>query len=234
MICSLNQIEQTARKAVRGGGLPWGLADDAGRAVRWLHVYRMNGVAALLGLLERHAGHYYSNDSDSNRSELAPIALSGVWQASGGVLDPLLVGASLSDCLDAPGDARIETSVIAFPLLVAGFICTLAEIENRTLSLTWAAMQLRFQRGGLWVEGTQSAMEIEVSDFLHCHQYASTPTSTKQTSQDFPQRRTPRIAEAEVESEIWVRLEEYASRTYIEATITSRMAGAGAGLHDND
>ena len=221
MICSLNQIEQTVRKAVRGAGLPWGLADDAGKAVRWLHTYGINGVAALAGLLERH--------DYRNSAQLSPVSLSGVWRASGGVLDPLLTGASLSDCFDRPGAARIETAAIARPLLAAGFIGNLAQIEERVFTLTWRDVRLNFRRGGLWLEG--SAVEAETADFLRCQQCGD----PGQNGRNFQGRHhAPRAGQATVESADWQRLEQYAHRTYVEASDASRMIGAGAGLHDND
>ncbi len=36
MIVSLNEVEMTALKAARGAGYSWGLAEEAGKAVRWL------------------------------------------------------------------------------------------------------------------------------------------------------------------------------------------------------
>jgi Protein of unknown function (DUF3726) len=36
MRVSLNEVEMTVLKAVRGAGRPWGLAEEAGRAARWL------------------------------------------------------------------------------------------------------------------------------------------------------------------------------------------------------
>ena len=55
-LLSLNQIEQTTRKAARGAGLAWGLADETGRAVRWLHAHGLPGVAALADWLESIGG----------------------------------------------------------------------------------------------------------------------------------------------------------------------------------
>ena len=230
MICSLNQIEQTARKAVRGAGLPWGLADDAGKAVRWLHIYGLQGVSALVEVLGRHD---YSNAATIAR--LVPASLGGVWRATGGVLDPLLAGASLNDRFDRPGDAVVETAAIARPVLVAGFIGNAAEIEDRTFTLTWPAVSLCCRRGGLWVEGEQQAVDIETAEFLCCQQSAPSDDVADAAARALPGRHyAPRIAEATVESDAWARLEQYAHRTYVETTAASRLAGAGAGLHDND
>ena len=225
MICSLNQIEQIARKAVRGAGLSWGLADESGKAVSWLHTYGVNGVAVLAGLLDRQ--------DYSNAGTLAPVALSGVWRAGGGTLDPLLVGASLSDCFDRPGDSRIDTDAIAHPILAAGFIGKVAEIEDRVFIVSWPDARLCCRRDGLWIEGEPPAVETETAHFFHCQQHVAQQRAD-QTAAVSGRRCSPRITEATVESTVWRRLEEYAHRTYVEASATSRLAGAGAGLHDND
>ena len=49
---SLNEVENLAQKAARGAGLPWGVAEDTGRAAAW--IARRIGVWAgpLLALLE--------------------------------------------------------------------------------------------------------------------------------------------------------------------------------------
>ena len=49
---SINEVEMLAQKAARGAGLPWGVAEDTGRAAAWLA--RRVGIWAgpLLALLE--------------------------------------------------------------------------------------------------------------------------------------------------------------------------------------
>ena len=225
MTFSLNQIDQVSRKAARGAGLPWGLADEVGKALRWLHIYGLNGASALAELLDRQRYFDYR--------ELAPASLSGVWQAPGGVLDPLVTGASLGDCIDRTAGDQIETGAIAYPILAAGFIGNLAEIEDLALTLTWPGVRLCCRRGGVYIDAQQRAVEIETAGFLCCRQ-----SPPEQRDFDGPafdgQWRAPRPGGVVVESGVWERLEQYARRTYIEATESSRIAGAGAGLHDND
>ena len=48
---SLNEIEALAKKAARGSGCSWGVAEDAGRAVRWLEARGLPGAEALGTLL---------------------------------------------------------------------------------------------------------------------------------------------------------------------------------------
>ncbi len=92
--CSRNQIQHTARKATRGAGLPWGLADDAGYAVRWLCDHGLDGAAALVNWLDEYRERGYV--------ATAPAQWRGVWRGRGGVTNPLAVGAALSDCLARP------------------------------------------------------------------------------------------------------------------------------------
>lgn len=215
MIVSLNQIEQTARKAARGGGLAWGLADEAGKAVRWLHIYGLNGAAALADWLARRR---------CETQTLAPQSLAGVWRAPGGMLDPLLTGAALSDCIE---ESAIETGAIAHPLLAAGFIAHLADIEDLAFAMEWTQVRLCCARGGVWIAGEQSAIETAGAEFLRCQPL---PPAHNFDGQHHP----PQNGEVTLDDAVWKRLDDYARRTLVEATDASRLAGAGAGLRDND
>lgn len=72
---SMNEIEMTALKAARGAGLPWSIAEDAGRAARWLAGQDIGWSGLLLEALEPEV----ALDPDAS---------------------PFLVGARLSDRLD--------------------------------------------------------------------------------------------------------------------------------------
>ncbi|WP_170984285.1 DUF3726 domain-containing protein [Rhodoligotrophos defluvii] len=48
---SMNEVEMTAYKAARGAGLPWGIAEDVGRAARWLARTGFDWSTALLSVL---------------------------------------------------------------------------------------------------------------------------------------------------------------------------------------
>lgn len=49
-----------------------------------------------------------------------------------------------------------------------------------------------------------------------------------------PPAQKPAIGAIEISDKIWSVLSEYAAKTYVPATEASRLAGAGAGLTDND
>ncbi|KMW60818.1 hypothetical protein AIOL_000983 [Candidatus Rhodobacter oscarellae] len=131
---SLGELQALAAKAARGAGLSWGLAEEAGWAVRWLEARGLAGAAALAGVLP----------------EGAPQIALGAALADGSTPEP-------------PAEA-------AQHLLLRPFLEDTPSTQTRA-----------------------------------------------QISQD-----TLRV------------LNRYASRTYAPATEASRLAGAGAGLSDND
>ena len=92
MSYSLNEIEALSKRAARGAGMAWGMAEESGKAVRWLESHNLPGVTLLAELLTR-------NDHTPHGT-IAPQSLEGVWSASSGTLCPLLAGAALNDCAD--------------------------------------------------------------------------------------------------------------------------------------
>ena len=237
MKVSLNQIEQTARKAARGAGLAWGLADEVGRAMRWLHTYGLNGAALLAAHLDGDGGDGFcdeagggpgSGDSPGRNPGLppaAPLALTGVWRAAAGPLDPLATGASISDCIDAMPRGGIQTAAIARPLLAAAFVGGAAESEGLAFEVTWRGCVLRCARGRVQVRG---ALDAALADGMHCR-----PAEPRAPAFRGP-FRAPRIGETTVDARAWSRLNRHARRTHVPATPASRQTGAGAGLRDND
>ncbi len=53
MSYSLNEVEATAKRAARGAGYSWGLAEEAGKATRWLCAQGLDGTGTLARLLEQ-------------------------------------------------------------------------------------------------------------------------------------------------------------------------------------
>ena len=50
---SLSEVDAMSRKATRGAGYAWGLAEEAGYAIRWLASYGFDGLAMLLNILKK-------------------------------------------------------------------------------------------------------------------------------------------------------------------------------------
>ncbi len=207
MTLSLNEVEALARKATRGAGYSWGLAEEAGRAVRWLQAHEMEGAKALAELL-------------TGEKASAPTNPGAVWTAKT-PLCPLTSGAALCDlAADIMGDG-IRLGPTRHPLLLAPFAAWVAETTLRPMRLTWDGADLRFgpQGASLHGSGVNAAQAAEV----HLH-----PLSTPVTGTGPTQTR------AALDADTTATLDRLAQRTYAPATEASRLAGAGAGLTDND
>lgn len=57
MSYSIGEIVSLSVKAARGAGKPWGLAEEAGRAVRWLSGQGLPGAEALADALQKTRGY---------------------------------------------------------------------------------------------------------------------------------------------------------------------------------
>lgn len=216
MIVSLNEIEAMAKRATRGAGHPWGFAEEAGKAARWLAGHGLGGAEQLAALLTENDGAAYG--------ELVPISGDGVWRAGSGRLSPLIAGAALSDrASEIAAGREINIGPIAFPLLLAPYAAAAARLTGATFELTWAGVEIILALGGVAIETAGSALTAPWVESVRCRRSGRTvvvrPAGTEATT---------------VDAGVWSQLGALAHRTYAPASEASRIAGAGAGLTDND
>jgi hypothetical protein len=217
MTFSLNEIEATGKRAARGAGLDWGIAEEAGKAARWLTAHGLPGPELLAELLTQNEGKSYA--------ELVPVSVEGVWQAKSGRLCPLIAGAALSDrAAEVAAGRAFEFGPIAFPLLLAPYAASVARLRGAAIELCWPGVTLTISPGdGLAVVGDIAAVTARTTESVHCRP-GQKDTVTPPAGQ--PGRA--------VDAETWSRLSAFAHRTFAPATEASRIAGAGARLTDND
>ncbi len=209
MTHSLNETEALCRKAARGAGYSWGLAEDAGRAVRWLEARSLPGAAGLAAWL----GH---------RDGGAPRIAKGQWRGEGGRLCPLITGAALSDRAESL-DLPLAIAPLPHPLLLVPFAALAAAQTDSTLRLAWPGARIDLGAQGLAIQATPDAIAAAGPVTLQLHRVDTAPPP-----EPTPGRR------AHLDAGTLGILEVLAQRTYAPATEASRKAGAGAGLTDND
>jgi len=216
---SLSEIETMSMRAARGAGLPWGLAEEAGKAARWLTVRGLFSAERLAGILGRHDRH--------NHADLAPTDLDGVWQATSGGLCPLIAGTALCDIAADIADSRtIKLGETREPLWLAPYVAGAAKLTGAVISIAWDDVIVTLSDKGEGIEGNESALTASRTSGVRC-QHASqlnAPTALTQESARIPA----------VPTTAWSRLEALAQRTYAPSTEASRLSGAGAGLTDNN
>jgi hypothetical protein len=218
MLFSLNEIEAQLRKAARGAGLPWGLAEEAGKAARWLAMHGIDGLPASAALFEQNDGRPYD--------ELAPMESEGEWRASGGRLCPLVAGAALADRAEQIADGRmVQLSSVAWPVLLAPFAAMVATVTGAPIVLEWPGVRFTFEGDGVRLAGQSGIAATASAPRASCGRRVGTAQG--------PILR-PEIAGTVVAPDIWARLDVFVQRTYVPASEESRLKGAGAGLLDTD
>ncbi|MEM8952264.1 MAG: DUF3726 domain-containing protein [Pseudomonadota bacterium] len=217
MHVSLNEIETMGKRAARGAGLPWGIAEETGKAARWLTVRHLSRIARLAHILSRH--------DQRNEADLAPIDIDDVWQARFGDLCPLIAGAALCDRAAEIADGRtIELAETAEPLWLAPFVAGAAELTDAAISIAWNDVVITLSNRGKCIEGSRSDLTASRTLGVICRLAdQSVDPDTPATLQALP-----------VDAEDWNRLAAFAQRIYAPATEASRLSGAGAGLTDNN
>lgn len=130
MSWSLGEIKALAMKAARGGGMPWGMAEEAGFAVRWLQEQDAPGAAALALYLD--------------------------WRDTPGAFDhdlcPICLGTALMDC-GRPVPERLGR--VRQPLLLAPFIASCAPSG---MTLAWGEIVLILSEAGLVTDAPREAL----------------------------------------------------------------------------
>jgi hypothetical protein len=127
---------------------------------------------------------------------------------------PLYIGTRLCD---APENTA-EFATVTSPILLLSFAAELGKITEKTIVLRIG--------DGLYY-ATAEAMFCETEGFsgpVQLHITSDAPKGARMMPA--PRRDAPAKA--------WARLNEWAHKTYAPATEASRLAGAGAGLSDND
>ncbi len=204
----MGEISALATKAARGSGLDWGLAEEAGYAVKWLQRRRLPGVMALCRYLSwRHGGNITN------------------WPEETGVHGhycPIAIGAAYGD--GAFGDeaqfSRIKTPLLLIPFAAIRLTEKPLEINIGSSSFYLTKDQIGYTNNDTAILSDAAACQISIAS-------ASLPNVTITSTSDLP--RVPSTATACVSV-----LERFAKNTYAPASEESRLAGAGAGLNDND
>jgi hypothetical protein len=215
MSWSLNEIEAEVKKAVRGAGLAWGLAEEGAKAARWLAARAIDPIPAVIDVLDRHAG--------GNRISTAiTLTDDGHWQAPA-PLCPITFGATLCDHAPRIIAGGMLAGPVAQPLLVVPFVARAARLLGRNVRLTIDGdTLLLFARG----EPPTGSWPIDRPDIAAFRCVATDDTALAM------QRMM--ASDISIAPDRWARLQAYAGHTYVPANERSRRDGAGAGLIDND
>jgi hypothetical protein len=210
MIVSLNEIETMVHKAARGAGLPWGLAEEAAQAARWLARQGLPFETPLASLLASQA---WRANLVLDGTHLRPRS-DEAW------LCPIRAGAWLSDLGDI---VPVRIDRVLWPILLLPFAARCAcpvELAFAGVLLLTGAATFAIRQGDLAALRQPKALRVEVM---------------APASRDLEQARLLRPeGRVEVNMTGWSKLQSFEALTYVPASLESRLTGAGAAQSDND
>jgi hypothetical protein len=216
MTWSMNEAETLAKKAARGAGMSWGLTEETGKATRALLELGLDATGPLAALLTRHDGVAYA--------QIAPM---DGWSARGGALCPIAAGVAVSDCAAGLAESPIALGRVASPMFLIPFARAAARQLNAVVCLAWDDLEIHASSTEVSFTGTLDALLCAETAAVHIS--AATASTTTTAGQALPHH-----SRATISTETAAALNAFAHRTYAPATEASRLAGAGAGLSDND
>lgn len=217
MIVSLNELESLVMKAVRGAGLDWGLAEEAAATASWLaraDLLQLGPLVARLG----------------TTTPTSPLVMDGAMihpSTTGTSLCPILTGAFIAD--HGGVCQTLELHDVRAPLWLSAVVARALPPECRLMT-EWEGVRLVLDSGGpLGSPGGDpfsSNVAVEVTGFV-----------SLAIEQPVQAPRVPPLRSAvgiRVDDVHWHTLEALQRHTYVPASDRSRLAGAGAGLLDDD
>ncbi|MBK1869772.1 DUF3726 domain-containing protein [Aestuariivirga sp. YIM B02566] len=210
---SLNEIEAEARKAARGTGLSWGLAEDVGRIARLLaHTRQLAMLADALDELKsgRHATGLISDRSGIRATEDRPLS-------------PLVLASAIADrSAEIAEDTLTISAKVAEPRLLVPMLTSVAERLRRPLRLQ--------------LDGHEVVVGRDIAPALAALAEPRTVDTILISAlpRGLDQASPPKTGGVTIPDELWRRFTALAALTYVPASEHSRLAGAGAGLSDND
>ena len=215
VLCSLNEIQTTATKAARGAGLPWGLADEAGRAARWLEARGLAGLAALDGALD--------GLSVPEWRRCFPIPSGSAWRAESGAMDGLLAGMTIADragrSLPFASDGTLILAAVRRPLLAIPFLASVAQLRGERLTVSFGPDRPVIGIGSGFVSAScRQIEELAKAEVVRIERgfIGSMPHGLPRLDGSIP-----------IDNEVYACLDRRACKTYVPESAESQARGAG-------
>lgn len=238
MRLSVNEVQTMCQRAAAGAGLPFGLAEDGAAAAAWLTMTGFDGVGvfcrALDGVLAGRAGRAKPG-VDSERYCLVPAA--GGYHSSALYAGPALADRMLVHA--ATGGAPLAAHAVDEPMLVLACAAIAGRRAAVPLTVGWHQCEARCGGGAcsLWGSDAQrldTPGPVDVFVALDPGDEApELPCLLAARDVEDAARRCHEHG-AVIATGAYERVNARARKMLVADSHRSRLAGAGAGLRDND
>ncbi len=232
---SLSEIDSLTRKATRGAGYSWGIAEEVGKAMRWLSAYGFSGPEILAKHLEVVANKqqdFIPNSKDVTSEEK-------IFENDDKPLCSLYSGTLINDLghhLEA-GKTLTFNNMLS-PLLALPSAGRIAEAYNISVSFLCAETTVICNPDGITINDTplllndnsflSSKNDLGIYAELDAFSLGSSmDVICSRAERDFKSTHFPSPQGRSITAEALVTLERFAHQTYAPATDESRLRGAG-------
>ena len=201
---SLSEIDTVSKRATRGAGFDWGIAEEVGKNIRMLE---MLGIAGIKNL-----NHYYKIKVKKNFEKINLIDKEN--KSNKLEYCPIIAGVSFLDqvrSLESLSEIKFEN--IAFPILFLPFVSRASEVVGKKILL-------KIDNRNFLLNYNNSIYSNSLNDGIIT------------IGNDIVIKFLENVDSFE-ENE-WKELYKLSENTFVEESDSLKKSGAGAGLTDND
>ncbi len=201
---TLSEIDTTSKRATRGAGFSWGIAEEVGKNMRLLELYGLPGIKNLNKFLK-----------DYKEKQFQKITLiSETNYASKNPFCPITLGTNFIDQVNLlDKKLNIQISNLAFPILFIPFVSRASEIVGKKIFLKVDDKEFLFN---LNQSIYSNYLKNEILE--NCN---NIKISFLENNNSFNEDE-------------WKELYKLSEDTFVEETESLKIGAAGAGLTDND
>ena len=201
---TLSEIDTTSKRAARGAGFSWGIAEEVGKNMRLLELFGLPGIKNLNQFLKDYKEKQFQKItliSETNNSNKYPFC-------------PIILGTNFIDqvnLLDKKNN--IQISNVAFPILFLPFVCRASEIIGKKIFLKIEEKEFLLNLNQSIYSNYLKNEVLEICNTINI--------SFIENNNSFNENE-------------WKELYKLSEDTFVEETESLKIGAAGAGLTDND
>ena len=201
---TLSEIDTTSKRAARGAGFSWGIAEEVGKNMRLLELFGLPGIKNLNQFLKDYKKKKFQKVtliSDTNNANKYPFC-------------PIILGVNFIDQVNLlDKKINIQISNVAFPLLFLPFVSRASEMIGKRIFLKIEEKEFLLNLNQSIYSNYLKNEILEVCNTINI--------SFIENSNSFDENE-------------WKELYKLSEDTFVEESESLKISGAGAGLTDND
>ena len=201
---TLSEIDTTSKRATKGAGFSWGIAEEVGKNMRLLELFGLSGIKNLNKYLKDYKKNKFQNItliSETNNANKYPFC-------------PIVLGTNFIDQVNLlDKKVNIHMSNVAFPILFLPFASRASEIIGKKIFLKIEEKEFLLNLNQSIYSNYLKNEILEACNTINI--------SFIENNNSFNENE-------------WKELYKLSEDTFVEESESLKIGAAGAGLTDND